>query len=363
MRAMPNRAPLCLGCCVRPALVVPSLLALMSLGWVQPVMAAGANLLVNGDFELAGVPAGDYRNFGPGNEVAAGLGGWRVLQGDVDIQNLSGTFIYINWGSAAGTNGASTLDLNGYVAGTIYQNFPTVAGQTYDLSFDYSNNPLTNYPNLTNQPVGTPASATVLLYDVASAGLVRERLDVSHGNATIDKPFWKSAMVSFVATGAQTQLLFRSTSNLKDASGGVILDNVSVSVSATPLPPTPVPTPGPAGANTPQCDVQLNASSLRDGDALRADSVRIGNPASRDFTVRAEFSYVVPGLAAPLVYLNLGADGSLVLPRGFDKQIGPVDLTTIQSSFPRGNYSFNCKLFNAITGDLLSVDLNSFVLR
>ena len=62
----------------------------------------------------------------------------------------------------------------------------------------------------------------------------------------------------------------------------------------------------------------------------------------------------------PISFVNVGTDGSLVLPAGTDVDLGPVPLFTVTAAMPRGNYEFSCRTLDPVTGELLTEDLNPF---
>lgn len=84
--------------------------------------------LINGDFESPSLAAfgGGFIEFQPGVGV---LPGWTVEAGSVDVQLGD---------QSTGTNGPQYLDLHGFDPGTLSQVMQATAGQTYQLTFDYS---------------------------------------------------------------------------------------------------------------------------------------------------------------------------------------------------------------------------------
>ncbi|MGB8698389.1 MAG: DUF642 domain-containing protein, partial [Thermosynechococcaceae cyanobacterium] len=182
--------------------------------------ARSAPRIVNGSFEQpANPPApGNYRTIVPGQETASGFRGWKVVSGDIDVVDATAPLFGIDWGTKAAISGSQILDLNGTVAGSISQVFSTVAGTTYNVSFHYTNNPL----GAGNE------SAAVDIINVANQAVLLTQ-SFTHTTATLTKPAWKLFQLSFTATGTKTKLVFRSTSNLSDPSGGIVLDAVKVS--------------------------------------------------------------------------------------------------------------------------------------
>lgn len=90
-------------------------------------VSANANLIVNGGFEENTVAAGNWAYFSSAN-----VNGW-------DGDNIE---IWDYYGGVVAPEGNQHAELNAHPFDgsvfSIYQNFATVAGQTYDVSFFYS---------------------------------------------------------------------------------------------------------------------------------------------------------------------------------------------------------------------------------
>ncbi|HEY9824915.1 MAG TPA: DUF642 domain-containing protein [Stenomitos sp.] len=189
--------------------------ALILIGMVGS--ARSAPLVVNGSFEQpANPPApGNFRTIVPGQESASGFNGWKVVSGNIDVVDATAPLLGINWGTQGAISGSQILDLNGDVGGRISQVITTVAGTPYTLSFNYTNNPL----GAGNE------KASVDIINVANRAVLLTK-SFTHTSATLTNPDWKFLKLRFTATGTKTRLVFRSTSNLSDPSGGIILDAV-----------------------------------------------------------------------------------------------------------------------------------------
>lgn len=178
---------------------------------VQSIVAAGSagkcvdsvppvSLVVNGSFEN---PAGiyPYQVF----STESSLPGWTVENGTVEI--TAGTY----WQAA---EGAQSLDLNGIFEsiGTIYQDIPTVPGQTYKLRFAYAGNPECGSPTLKTANVFWNGSlVTNLSFDITG-----------HSNFNMGWTYYQQFLV---ATGTTTRIRFQATS---PTFCGLTLDDVSV---------------------------------------------------------------------------------------------------------------------------------------
>lgn len=92
--------------------------------------AATAQILINAGFEqpIQTHPDG-FSNIGPGGEPIGF--GWTIAAGNVD---LVGSY----WPAAAGNQ---SLDLNGFLAGSIFQDVLFANGGIYRVNFQFSGNP------------------------------------------------------------------------------------------------------------------------------------------------------------------------------------------------------------------------------
>jgi hypothetical protein len=97
-------------------------------------------------------------------------------------------------------------------AGVIQQSFATTPGVTYDLSFEYANN-----------PDGRGAMANVLVTGLTT--LLNQ--NISHDTSTYANMDYRLFWADFVADSATTTLQFRGFTN---SGYGVVLDAVDVTV-------------------------------------------------------------------------------------------------------------------------------------
>lgn len=115
-------------------------------------------------------------------------------------------------------------------------------------------------------------------------------------------------------------------------------------------------------ADSAVCDVQLNQDSYGNGDQVIAQVVQVVNRTTTPLAIEFKFWFEVPE-RGPMSYERGGADGKVVLPVGFNKDFGPVTLATVTSTLPRGDYTFNCRLLDPVSGELLTEDVQLFTLQ
>jgi hypothetical protein len=178
---------------------------------------SSANQIVNGGFESPAVAPANFLDINPGQEAGFGFTGWSVTTGNVDVVNATLPLFGINWGAQASIDGSQILDLNGFTEGGISQTFATILGQQYAVQVWYANNPL--------GPGGTAQ------LDVADVGTTNNSLlstSLAHNTSTLTTPDWQLFASTFVAQGASSSFTITSTSNPGNASGGLVLDAISV---------------------------------------------------------------------------------------------------------------------------------------
>jgi uncharacterized protein (TIGR03437 family) len=188
----------------------------------------GSNLLTNGGFELPG-NNGSYVTLSAGS---SGLTGWSITSGDVDYV---GTF----W---TPSEGRSSLDMDGFSAGTIAQTFSTIAGTTYTVAFDLAGN-----------AAGGPAIKTIRS---SAAGQSRDFTFDTTGRSNTNMG-WTRQSWSFTANSSSTTLSFQS---LTAGSAGPALDNVVVT-SGTGTGGGGTGGGGTGGGTTPGCNYFVPPSS------------------------------------------------------------------------------------------------------
>lgn len=109
------------------------------------------------------------------------------------------------------------------------------------------------------------------------------------------------------------------------------------------------------------CDTEVNHPTYVNGDQVQVPTLRFANLTTGPAAVEIKTWLGLPGSTASV--LNAGATGSLVLPAGFDANLGPFTFFTVTPGMPRGGYEFSCRLLDPTTGETLSVKRTSFVIH
>ena len=169
---------------------------------------ASANLLASGSFELGAigvVPDGSFEAVGhapwlPSNAIS----GWTVTSGNVD-------WVHTDFFQAS--DGDYNIDLSGVIiAGELQSDeFATVIGLEYSLTFDMAGN-----------PQGSPTVKS-LFVDVGDASNVAFFFDTT--GITEQNLGWIEMSLNFMATSSTSRVTFRSGVS---SGYGPLLDNVAV---------------------------------------------------------------------------------------------------------------------------------------
>jgi hypothetical protein len=118
--------------------------------------------------------------------------------------------------------------------------------------------------------------------------------------------------------------------------------------------PCPVPPP-----SVPICDITLNGDTFTAGDTVSVVSWRLANPGEEPVAVELKAWIEGPGIGA-FSFFNFGADGSLVLPPGFDVDLGSFPILPVSPLHPGGFWEFSCSMVHPVTGRPQTLDRNTF---
>jgi len=106
----------------------------------------------------------------------------------------------------------------------------------------------------------------------------------------------------------------------------------------------------------------MSKANYVNGDTVTAQILRLANPATISVAIEIKVWFEAP-TSPPITFVNLGADGSVVLSAGFNQDFGPRALFQITPAMPRGPYAFSCRIIEPVTGELLTEELNVFMVQ
>jgi hypothetical protein len=106
------------------------------------------------------------------------------------------------------------------------------------------------------------------------------------------------------------------------------------------------------------CRVQLDKSTYRPGDTVRATGLEIANLSPRSVAVETGIWFLVPG--GPAVAVSGGDESSLILPPNYTEDAGPRSLFTLALDAAPGDYAFGCRFLDPASGELRAEDLTRF---
>jgi len=144
----------------------------------------------------------------------AGIPGWTVTAGSIDIIFLTGS---TGWSPSEGLR---AIDLDGLSAGTLAQTFDTIPGLAYAVSFDLAAN---FYAGQTIKSVLVSAPSFSQTYTFDQTG--RTALNMG----------WRTETFQFIAAGSSSTLSFASQ-DVANSAFGPALDNVTVNAVAANVP-------------------------------------------------------------------------------------------------------------------------------
>ena len=109
------------------------------------------------------------------------------------------------------------------------------------------------------------------------------------------------------------------------------------------------------------CEIQMSQTSYSSGEVVSTSTFRLVNFETVPLAVELKTWLEIP-TSPPASIINMGTDGSFILPLGFDQDFGPVDLFPTEG-LPLGTYGISCRLLDPVTGALLSEDRDSFTIQ
>jgi hypothetical protein len=115
-------------------------------------------------------------------------------------------------------------------------------------------------------------------------------------------------------------------------------------------------------AAPPVLQITMNKPNYVNGDSLTATNFKLQNLGPQSVPCELKVWLGAPGIP-PIALLNMGSDGSFVLPQGINQELGPITLLVVNAGFPRGQYDFSSRVISPVTGKTLSEDINPFVIQ
>jgi hypothetical protein len=110
---------------------------------------------------------------------------------------------------------------------------------------------------------------------------------------------------------------------------------------------------------TARCDIEVGQPSYVNGETVTVTSWRLANLSDSPAPIELK-SWLSSPEDPDLPYIRFGERGGVVLPVGFDVDIGPINIGTIDANDVPGNYAFSCRLLDPVTGDVLYESSDSF---
>lgn len=179
------------------------------------VRASLANQLTNGGFETPELSPGGALLL----DGSFSAGGWHGA--NVKIVNLPRPSLGINFNAF---EGSQLLDLggNGSSGGNIFQEFPTVPGQVYRVTFQYADNPLDDGPSGASFAIRNADEISSIWTDT-----------VEHSSSTTEAANFTLYSRDFTAASSLSNFILGPFGSVA-ANAGLFIDNVDISLVPEP---------------------------------------------------------------------------------------------------------------------------------
>lgn len=112
----------------------------------------------------------------------------------------------------------------------------------------------------------------------------------------------------------------------------------------------------------PACDIQLSQAVYIDGEVVTVDFFNLTNVGPEPVPIEVK-TWFERHDGTTSGHVTAGHDGSMVLPSGFDIDLGPMPLFGVTPLVPLGAYAYNCRLLDPVTGAELVLDVNGFEIQ
>ncbi len=110
----------------------------------------------------------------------------------------------------------------------------------------------------------------------------------------------------------------------------------------------------------PLCDVEMTQPAYVDGETTTLSVLRFANLGGADLPTRLIVELNYPAAAFTATAFDVGQDGSLILPTGWDIDYGPTSILPVTSPLPRGTWSYRCAIVDPFSGEVYSEDTAEF---
>ncbi len=106
----------------------------------------------------------------------------------------------------------------------------------------------------------------------------------------------------------------------------------------------------------------MSQAAYVDGEVVTADIFNLTNAGPEPVPIEVKTWFELRD-GTTSSHRTAGHDGSVVLPLGFDMDLGPVPLFGVTPLVPLGFYAYNCRLHDPVTGAELVLDVNGFEIQ
>ncbi|RMF85364.1 MAG: hypothetical protein D6736_17420, partial [Nitrospinota bacterium] len=108
------------------------------------------------------------------------------------------------------------------------------------------------------------------------------------------------------------------------------------------------------------CTLQTSQTDYAPGETVIVSTFRLANGGTTPVPVELKV-WLEPPTSPPVSLVNRGAEGTLSLPAGFDRDFAPIPLFQVTGETPPGTYALGCRLLHPVTGSLLADNLTQFM--
>jgi hypothetical protein len=229
-------------------------------------------------------------------------------------------------------------------ASVLLRNWPSQMDPTFVVSGATTAGPSLSSVSPTSLPRGSTVTVVATGSNFASTmtlGFINPSSPfILAGNIMVLSPTLMTADVT-----VPTDTPFGTVSTYASNGGGVISNYLSFYVTAGP-----------------SCRIQMNKLLYTNGDQVIVQSLHVTNQYGPAQQINYRLWLDIPGFP-PAVFMQGGADGSVVLNYGADLELGPISLFPVSEPLPRGTYAFGCRFVDTVRGNVLAENVQPFFLQ